>query len=79
MATFREIADYILSLPKEKQEEQACFWSMEDDYASSLEGSEIKLVTVQDIDTLDGSESEKYDVIAVSYYELEDNYKHYII
>ena len=78
MATFKEIAEYILSLPETIQMQDACFCNPYDDMLVLLDDSNIRYVTVQDIDVDDNPIDEPYQTIMVADMEIDESYKHYV-
>lgn len=78
MATFKEIAEYILSLPQEQQNEEACFCSIDEDEMAFLGESNIKFVDVTLKDALEEQDIVKRKVIAVSDYTIDNAYFKYV-
>ena len=78
MATFKEIAEYILSLPEEKQNETACFCNIDEDEMVFLGEDNIKFVDVTLKDALEEQDIAKRKVIAVSDYTIDDAYIKYV-
>ena len=78
MSTFREIADYILSLPQEQQNKEACFCNIDDDEMSFMRYSQIRLINVTLKDALEEQEDVKLKAIANSNYTIDESYIKYL-
>lgn len=79
MATFKEVAEYILSLPEEQQQCEAFFVNLDEDEQASLEGVNIRMVRIIEdyfAPAITGAPC-MYMAIACSDFEIDEEYKHF--
>ena len=77
MATFKEIAEYILSLPVDVQNETASFSDMLDDRLVYMTGKNYKISEIEERDYNDNVLIENYHSIMCGDLEIEDKYYKY--
>lgn len=78
MATFKEVADYILSLPIDQQHEDAIFCDKDHDNMAIMTAKNIKMVKMQDIGYIEEELGEKFHAIMCSDDKIDNEYKHFI-
>lgn len=81
MATFKEVAEYILSLPEIEQQCEACFINLDDDRDVTIDGANIRMARIIEDDFAPAifGAPVMYKAIVCSNEEVDDEYKHFDI
>lgn len=78
MATYKEIAKYILSLPEQVQNEVACFCNIDEDEMVFMSPEKVKIIDITLKDPSKKCEDMELKAIAVSDFQIDDTYTKWI-